>query len=100
MSDLLTIDSFTPHLDTTFSIALSNGELLALRLTEITALGQNSASNRIPFSLLFCHPSLPRNAHLPQQTYHLQHAALGTLTLFLVPLRPDQTGMRYQAIFT
>lgn len=100
MSDLLTIDFFTPHLDTTFNIALSNGELLALRLNEITPLGQGSAGNRSPFSLLFCHPSLPRNAHLPQQTYHLQHAVLGTLTLFLVPLGPDQTGMRYQAIFT
>ncbi|MEI7469471.1 MAG: hypothetical protein WCL57_14760 [Chloroflexota bacterium] len=100
MSDLLTIDFFTPHLDTTFSIALSNGELLMLRLSEVTPLGQGSASNRIPFSLLFYHPSLPRNAHLPQQTYHLQHALLGTLTLFIVPLGPDQTGMRYQAIFT
>ena len=100
MSDLLTIDFFTPHLDTTFSIALSNGELLTLRLSEITSLGQGSAGSRSPFSLLFCHPSLPRNAHLPQQTYHLQHALLGTLTLFIVPLGPDQTGMRYQAIFT
>ncbi|MCW1967176.1 MAG: hypothetical protein KIH69_003525 [Anaerolineae bacterium] len=100
MSNLLTIASFTPHLDTTFSIALSNGELLALRLIEITSLGQGSHGSRTPFSLIFCHPNLPRNAHLPQQTYHLHHAALGTLTLFLVPLGPDQVGMRYQAIFT
>ena len=100
MSDLLTIASFTPHLNTTFSIALSSGELLSLQLIEITPLGQGSADRRTPFSLIFCHPLLPRNAHLPQQTYSIQHAVLGTLLFFLLPLGPDQVGMRYQAIFT
>lgn len=35
------------------------------------------------FSLLF---RTPENVHLQQGTYHLEHASLGGLDLFLVPL--------------
>jgi hypothetical protein len=37
---------------------------------------------------------------LPQRIYRVEHAALGALDLFLVPLGPDQEGMRYEAVFT
>ena len=43
--------------------------------------------------LLFRGPSLPI---LPQRIYPLEHAALGRLELFIVPIGPGQ----YEAIFT
>jgi hypothetical protein len=30
----------------------------------------------------------------------MEHAAIGTFELFLVPIGPDREGMRYEAIFT
>jgi hypothetical protein len=51
---------------------------------------------RIPFSLVF---RGPRASVLPQRTYRLAHAALGTFPLFLVPIGPDSAGMCYEAAF-
>jgi hypothetical protein len=51
---------------------------------------------RQQFSLVFRGPLEPV---LPQQIHRLEHADLGVLTLFLVPLGPDSTGMRYEAAF-
>ena len=73
---------------------------------------------RRPFSLLFRSPR--RGAYLPQRTYRLEfepveggplagsplsgdaaeNPSLAGLELFLVPLGPDQDGMRYEVIFT
>jgi hypothetical protein len=36
---------------------------------------------------------------LPQHIYALEHTSLGKLELFLVPIGPDERGMRYQAVF-
>jgi hypothetical protein len=35
---------------------------------------------------------------LPQRIYRLQQAELGTVELFIVPLGPDERGIRYQAV--
>lgn len=47
------------------------------------------------FSLIFHAPPPLR----PQQTYRFQHARLGELHLFLVPIGKLQDGYRYQAVF-
>jgi hypothetical protein len=36
---------------------------------------------------------------LQQGMYELQHAHLGTLELFLVPVGQDHTGLYYEAVF-
>lgn len=38
--------------------------------------------------------------HVPQGIHRVEHEQLGSLEIFLVPLGPDQQGMRYEAIFT
>lgn len=100
MSEPLILETFAPHLGTTFAITLSSGETLQLSLDELKPLGHGVPGGREPFALLFRHAPLPRNAHLPQSIYHLHHAALGPIELFLVPLGPDAQGMRYEAVFT
>jgi hypothetical protein len=52
---------------------------------------------RAPFSIVF---RGPLDAVLPQCIYQLEHAAIGTFDLFLVPIGPDGEGMRYEAVFT
>ena len=36
---------------------------------------------------------------LGQGTYDLDHATLGSLALFVVPIEPDTDGARYEAVF-
>lgn len=51
---------------------------------------------REPFALLFRGPAEPR---LPQATYPFEHAALGRLEIFIVPVAGDESGTDYEAIF-
>jgi len=37
---------------------------------------------------------------LPQRIYRLQHAGLGTIDVFLVPIGRDVQGALYQAVFS
>lgn len=98
--EALTLEVFTPHIGGVFTITLSNGDPLQLQLGEVKSLGAGRAGSRPPFALIFHHPRLPNNAHLPQQIYRLAHPALGALEIFLVPLGPQQDAMRYEAVFT
>jgi hypothetical protein len=48
------------------------------------------------FSAVFRGPTEPA---LEQAIYSLDHAELGDLTLFLVPIGADDTGRTYEAVF-
>ena len=52
---------------------------------------------REPFSLVFRGPMQPV---LNQRVFRLEHAEMGQLDVFLVPIGPDNEGMRYEAVFT
>jgi len=41
----------------------------------------------------------PRTVVLPQQTYQMEHPVLGTLALFLVPVRQDDNATYYESVF-
>ncbi len=60
--------------------------------------GARAAGPRRPFSLIFSNPR--KDSYLPQRTYSLEHAKLGVLEIFLVPIGPDENGMFYEAVFT
>jgi hypothetical protein len=104
MSELLTSADFAPHVGSTFTIHLPGDADHApldysITLTGIEDLGSPLLpGERAPFSLFFNHPQ--RDAYLTQATYQLRHTAMGILDIFLVPLGPDATGMRYQAVFS
>ena len=97
MIDTPALDSFVPHVGGAFSLATSDGPTLTLTLDEATSLGSPRVEGdrrwREPFRLLFRGPSRPI---LPQRTYALEHAELGRLEIFIVPIGPGQ----YEAIFT
>jgi hypothetical protein len=52
---------------------------------------------RVPFALLF-HGDPP--APVRQQICTLGHHELGRFELFLVPLGPDERGMRFEAVIS
>ena len=62
---------------------------------------QDESSGRERFALVFHDRAASTEAYLLQAMYTLEHDALGTLQLFIVPIGPDpdRQGMRYEAVF-
>jgi hypothetical protein len=98
MLESLTVETFAARVGELFRLIANTGTTISVELIDATALGSpGSAGGRTPFSILFRGPMTPV---LPQRIYRLDHDALGTLDLFLVPIGPRDGGMVYEAIFT
>ena len=95
---LLTYESFGPHVNSTFTLALGEATV-ELTLTEATrqVVRPFPGMMREPFSLIFRSTS---QVVLPQRTYPFRHDALGKLEIFIVPIGRDTKGIVYQAVFT
>lgn len=93
----LTAESFESHLGSRFGVATAP---LGRLQFELVSVGRSAAGGGPraggPFSLVFRGPLQPV---LSQRIYRLEHAALGPLEIFLVPIGPDAQGMRYEAVF-
>jgi hypothetical protein len=86
--ETLTADDFAELRGERFRIASQ----FEAELVEVTELDREPGG-RAPFSLVFRGgPSPP----LPQHIYGVEHAELGALEIFLVPIAAD----RYEAVFT
>ncbi len=97
MLDQLTIESFEPHVGTSFWLR-NNEQKIELRLTRAARVMESEAArlNRTAFSLYFLGPVL-----LPQQIYRLTHDGFSDpLDLFLVPIGKVAAGFNYEAVFT
>ena len=98
MLDKLSSADFLPYLHQPFRIRLEGLEPIELELVSVTESGDSPrAGQRRPFSLQFLGPVSPK--YLLQRTYALEHAQMGLLELFIVPLGPENQRMRYEAIF-
>jgi hypothetical protein len=95
--DLATIkiDDFAPHCDTVFGMQTAGGEV-PLKLVKVAPAGASGRAGGA-FGLTFVAPQGPWH---PQGTYPLNHPALGTIEIFLVPIGPTQGGNGYHATFT
>jgi len=91
----LTPDDFEPLVGDLFLLRGPAGET-PLRLVQVRKLGQAQRAGGA-FSLEFVSPA---GQVLPQATYPLEHSALGSLAIFLVPLGRTEDGVTYEAIFT
>jgi hypothetical protein len=106
MPETLTIDMFAARVGERFRLRVQPERSLDLELIEVTPLRVRSANGhdaqrasvrREPFSLVFRGPA---NLIAPQRMYPVEHDAMGSHDLFLVPIGPDHAGMRYEAVFT
>ena len=91
----VTLDDFAPLLEQTFEIATPAG-VLPVTLKEARALGMAKRAGGA-YSLIFVSAPGP---YLQQAIYPVQHSALGTLEIFLVPIGPQHGGNGYEAVFT
>ena len=88
--DAWTADGFAPHLGEPFRLDAVAGTAFDVFLVEI-------ARRERGFSLVFRGPIAPT---LEQRIWPLDHPALGTIEIFLVPVGPDAEGMLYEAVFS
>jgi hypothetical protein len=97
----LTYDLFAHRVGEPFDVGLGGDATVGMVLAEATESqvpgGRGpEGQERRQFSLVFRGTTTPG---LPQGTYRVEHAELGDLDLFLVPIGPDAEGMRYEAAF-
>ena len=94
----LELADFSACLGQSFQLE-AGGTTLELALVSADALGgaPSAHSRRHPFSLVFHGPHAPT---LSQRIHRLESARLGVLEIFLVPIEPDATGQRYEAVFS
>ena len=97
-------DTFAPHVGTDFRLFQQGARKgYGLRLETVFDNQAQLKSRRLKahggecFSLYFRGPA---SEDLPQATYRLEHAALGTFSLFLVPGRVDESAgvVVYEAV--
>ena len=97
MLDKVTKETFEPLRGSVFELSLAEGRTIPLELEAVLGTGLQGLAKREQFSLNFRGPLTPP---LVQRTYVLKNATLGTLEVFLVPIKRDATGMTYEAVFT
>lgn len=97
MLETFTLATFEPHVGEPFSIHHGEGvEPLAATLVSVESLG-SATDGREPFSIVFRGPAA---VVLGQGIHRIDHTALGSFELFIVPIGPDGVGMGYEAIFS
>ena len=97
----LTSASFASQLGTTFRVRVEPNRSVDLKLVQVTHLprptgGVVPASGREGFILQFTGPSANP---FKQGTYTVEHSALGTSQIFLVPARSTGSAQPYEAVF-
>lgn len=96
---LYRLSTIAPLVGEAFSLSTGNAAI-ALTLDSVTDLrspsqARDSSSCAECFSMLFAAAS---DSSLPQATYRLEHAVLGSLLLFMVPMSIDGDRRLYEAI--
>ena len=98
MAASLTEKEFSQHVNTKFRVNLDAENRVDLELVEVKGYAgrPDDQQGMERFSLYLTGPAQP---FLPQSTYSLDHDAMGTFDLFLVPIKPEGEGSRYEAVF-
>ena len=93
----MTEQEFSRHLNSTYQLNLEDHNM-ELKLVEVKAYapGKNEQAGMERFSIYF---DGPPDRLLPQGLHHLEHADMGGLDLFLVPIARDEKKFRYEAVF-
>lgn len=98
MSDDFRLERFLPLVGEVF-LVVCEGQRVPMLLSEVSRLASEGSwrRSREPFSLVF---HAPRESRLEQAIYRVEKPGLEAFDCFLVPIGPDQHGMRYEAVYT
>lgn len=95
MLEHLTSKSLSEQLNTKFRLSVEPEKTIEVELVEVSE-GGDAAGQVERFSAFF---RGPLDTFLPQRIYALEHEALGSFELFIVPVRQDKEGFYYEAVF-
>ena len=94
MEAALTHDEFARQVNTMFQIQSAEGPDVDLDLIEVSDLKLHPQQEE--FTIVF---RGPLNAFLDQGIRAVTHEQMGQFEIFLVPIRQDQHGFYYEAVF-
>lgn len=94
MEAFLTHEEFSRYANTKFHVQVDATNVVQLELVEISPLKVYPRQEE--FSIVFLGPL---NAFLGQGVRPFSHEQLGEFELFIVPIRQDDKGFYYEAIF-
>ena len=94
MSSLPTKESFASRLHTKFAMHADESEPIEIELIDVR--GQVASVTHESFSLMF---RAPVGAPAHQGTFRLVHESGEALDVFLVPVKKDDTGLFFEAVF-
>ena len=87
-------EEFSGQVDSIFQARVSEASVFDLRLVKYDEHVINEVQEN--FSLLFL---APLDAPPVQNTFRLEHESLGEMDLFLVPVKKDEDGIYFEAVF-
>lgn len=94
MVEKLQKSMFSENLNSKFIVRPEGGDPIETELIEFKEV--NTSPKQEQFSLLF---RGPLDIFLKQGMYKVEHEKIGAFELFLVPVRKDQEGFCYEAVF-
>jgi len=83
----------------TFLLRMAGGLTQDLELVDVRDLGRRSTAGGELSNYALTFRGAQAAPALPQATYRLEHARLGPIDVFLVPVARDRTAILYEAIF-
>ena len=91
-------DDFNGCLNQPFTLQLDESTHLRLILISVDKNpGSATVGEYDAFSVVFRGDNTQM---LEQQTYNISNDTLGDMALFIVPIGPDDKGLRYEAVFS
>src|SRR6478672_6889368 len=94
MEASLTHEAFSQHANTRFQVQVDGNTPVEVELTEISEL--KLYPHQEEFTIVF---RGPLNAFLGQGIRDFSHAQMGQFEIFIVPIRQDEQGFYYEAVF-
>lgn len=94
MQASLTHDEFSKHANTKFQVQVNENTQVELELITVSELKEYP--QQLEFTLEFRGPS---DMFLGQGVRNFKHDQMGQFELFIVPIKQDQQGFYYEAIF-
>ena len=95
VGELPTKEEFSGQVDSVFRARVGDeGPAFDVRLVQFDEHVSNAVQEN--YSLLF---RAPTDAPATQNVFRLEHKDLGQLDLFLVPVKKDENGLYYEAVF-
>lgn len=94
---ILVKQDFESLIDNSLKIHFNDDYILQAEVIAVSDGMTYAESIRTPFSVIF--RTDQKNQYFEQGTYPVIHPKKGSIPIFLVPLGPDDKGMKYEAVF-